>query len=98
MTASGPGDGDAGAGQVDDVGRRLKDVCRGECADDSGAMKLAETAVDGVLGEELEVLGDLASAGLHDELVVAELGVGEEIVEDDESLGAVLAKKDRASG
>jgi len=66
--ASATRDGDAGAGQVDDVGRRLKDVRRrGECPDDSGSMELAESAVDGVLGEKLEVLGDLAGAGLDDE-------------------------------
>ncbi len=74
------GGGDAGVGEVEDVGAR---VGSGGCrrrrgADDAGAMELAESAVHCVLGEEREPFGDLSDTRLHDELVVALLGVVDE--------------------
>lgn len=83
--------GDAGVGEVDDVGGRMgSGGCRRRRgADDAGAMELAESAVNGVLGEEGEPSGDLADTRLHDELVVALLGVVDEVVEDDNGLGPV---------
>ncbi len=85
-------DGDAGVGEVEDVGGRMgSGGCRRRRgADDAGAMEFAESAVHGVLGEERKPSGDPADTRLHDELVVALLGVVDEVVEDDNGLGPVL--------
>jgi hypothetical protein len=85
-------DGDAGVGEVEDVGRPLEVAgCRRRRgAHDAGAMQLAESAVNGVLGEEREPSGDLSDTRLHDEPVIALLSVVDEVVENDNGLGPVL--------
>ncbi|MDQ3643725.1 MAG: hypothetical protein M3450_20220 [Actinomycetota bacterium] len=53
-------------------------------------MELTKSAVDCVLREERESFCDLTDACLYDELVVALISVGDEIVEDADGIGSVL--------
>src|SRR5205085_3251918 len=88
------------AGEVEDVdrpgegGRGLG----GNSPDDAGAQELAKAAVDGVLGEEGESVGDLADAGFDNEAVAAALGVGKEVVHDGDGVGAVLLHERQGGG
>jgi len=55
-----------------------------------GMSELAKTAMDGVLGEEGEACRYLADTGLNDEVTAVLLGVGDQVVKDDESVRAVF--------
>jgi predicted RNA-binding protein with TRAM domain len=69
-------DGDAGVVEVQDVGSRGEGGARPavERFDDTGPGELTQTAVDGVLREELEPFGDIPGAGLGEEAAVTVLG------------------------
>ncbi len=94
------GNADAGVGEVDGVGRLLE---AGRCRrrrgiDHVGMAELAETAMDGVLGKEGEACRNLADTGLDDEVAAASRGVSDQVVKNDEGVGAVFVNERQRLG
>ncbi len=92
------GDGDAGAVEVEDVGRRVHRSGGRVRFEDAGSAKLAQSPMSAVLGEEPEPLGDPSGAGRSDESPVDELGVNGKHVEDRHRVWSVLAKEGERFG
>ena len=63
-----------------------------------GPVELAESTVDGVLGETREAFGDLTDACSYDELTVPLLGVRDQVVEDGDGVGPYCSTKSEAGG